>query len=242
MLAFSGATLKVSRPLFMQAQDALTAYLLKSWTWAEANRKRLIAGAGIIIALIVVASYFSWQREQQNIAAGEALTQVALSAPASPGGNGMADEFLSVAGKYADTMAAQRAQLSAATALFVANQFSAAQAQFQKYLDAHPDGAFAATATLGVAACQEALGQLDQAANTYQRVNGFADLNPGVSAKFALARIDEEQGKFNDALQWYVEIARLIPNSPAAQEAQMRAVDLKTRLASVKPATPAPKS
>ena len=226
----------------MQTQDALTAYLLKGWTWAAANRNRLIAGAGLVIALIVVASYFSWQREQQNTAAGEALTQVALSPLPLLAGNGVADELLGVAGKYPDTMAGQRAQLSAATALFVASQFSPAQAQFQKYLDAHPDGAFAASATLGVAACQEALGQLDQAANTYQRVNGFADLSPGLSAKFALARIDEEQSKFNDALQWYVEIARLIPNSPAAQEAQMRAVELKTKMASAKPATPAPKS
>ena len=54
----------------MQTQDAPTAFLFKVWPWIEANKNRVIVGAGIIIVAIFVYSYFSWQRDQNEIAAG----------------------------------------------------------------------------------------------------------------------------------------------------------------------------
>jgi len=225
----------------MPTQDAPTAYLIKLWPWIEANKNRLIASAGLIVALALVLSYFSWQREQREIAASEALTQLTFSTPASAGGGGVAEAYLRIATQHPDTLAGQYAEVRGATALFEGNQFADAQAQFQKYLEAHPDGVFSAKATLGVAASLEAQGKLDQAVGYYQQVaNGFSDVVATISAKFALARIAELQGKFTDAMNIYMDIARLAPRSPMAEEAEMRAMGLRAKMAAVKPATAKP--
>ena len=220
----------------MQAQDAPTAYLLKAWAWAEANRNRLIAGIGVIIAIIFVFSYFSWQRGQKETAAAEALTQFVLTTPPDTAPSQVAAGFFRIASEYPDSQTGPRAQLNGAAALFKANQFSEAQAAFQKYLDAHPDGAFAATATLGVAACLEAQNKLDLAAGTYQQViNGFSDPAASINARFGLARVYEMQGKATEAMNSYSDIARMAPNSPFAQEAQIHAIELRSKMVSAPP-------
>jgi len=221
----------------MQIQDAPTAYLMKAWAWVEANRNQVIVGAGIIVAVALGFSYYSWQRGQKETAAGEALTQLTLTTPPDTAASQVAAGFFRIASEYAGTHSAARAQVAGAAALFKANEFPEAQAAFQEYLDAHPDGTFAAMATLGVAASLEAQNKLDLAASTYQQViNGFSDPAAGIIAKFGLARIDETQGKANEAMNNYSDIARTVPNSPYAQEAEIRAEELRTKIASAQPA------
>ncbi|HLX95132.1 MAG TPA: tetratricopeptide repeat protein, partial [Verrucomicrobiae bacterium] len=107
------------------------------------------------------------------------------------------------------------------------------QTQFQKYLDAYPDGVYAASAALGVASSLEAQGKSDLAAGAYQRVvSGFHDLNAVDLAKFALAKIDEQSGKPTDAENLFEDVARSNPNTPLGSEAAFRAFQLRTKLPS----------
>ena len=55
--------------------------------------------------------------------------------------------------------------------------------------------------------------------------------------EFALARIDGQQGKISDALNLYDSIARTSPAGPVGQESMLRAMELRTKLAT---ATTAP--
>ena len=71
----------------------------------------------------------------------------------------LADAYLKIAGEYPGTLGGRRAWLQGAAALFAAGRFADAQAQFQKFLDAHPDGDFSASAALGVAASLEGTGK-----------------------------------------------------------------------------------
>jgi predicted negative regulator of RcsB-dependent stress response len=217
----------------MQTQDAPTAFLFKVWPWIEANKNRVIVGTGIIIVAIFIYSYFSWQRDQNEIAAGWALTQLTLSIPATANASQLADAYLKIAGDYPGTLGGRRAWMQGAAALFVAGKYPDAQAQFQKFLDAHPDGDFSAAAALGVATSLEAMGKTDSAVGAYQRVvNGFSEVVAVNTAKFALARVDEQQGKFTDAMSYYESIARTTPGSVLASEAAMHAMVIRTRLAS----------
>jgi predicted negative regulator of RcsB-dependent stress response len=226
----------------MQPQDAPTAYLLKLWPWIEANKNRLIIGVGITAVAVFLFSFFSWRGEQKEIEAGKALTQLIFSIPPNASPGQLADSYLKIANEYPDTFAGRRAWSQGATALFAAGQFADAQAQFGKFLDAHPDGAFSASAALGVAASLEAQGKLDLALGAYQKViNGFSDVVAANTAKFALARIDEQQGKYTDAFNFYEDIARSSPGTPLASEAGLRAMELKAKLASAnKPAANKP--
>ena len=224
----------------MQPQDTQTAFLIKVWPWIEANRIRLAVGTGIIVVAVFFYSFFSYQREQKEIAAGEAYSRLALSSEAGP--RQWADAYLKIANDYPDTLAGRRALLQGATALYVAGQYADAQAQFQKSFDAHSDGQFSASAALGVAASLDALGKLDPAASAYQRIlNGFpSDMAAVNAAKFALARISVERGKFTDALNAYESIARSNPDNALRQEAAIRAMELKTKLAPAAPAVAKP--
>jgi TolA-binding protein len=219
----------------MQAQDTTTLFFLKLWPWVEANKNRLIAGAAIAVLAIFIFWFVACQREAKAIAAGEALTQTALAASGPS-----ADAYLKVAGQYSGTVAGQRALLQAASAFFAAGKFTDAQAQFQKYLDAHPDGEFAGQAQLGVAASLDAQGKADLAVGAYQRVINSASDAPAVTvAKFGLARIEESQGRLNDALVLYQDVARAEPSSSLGSEAAMRLMELRSKLPAV---TPAPTS
>src|ERR1700722_3205080 len=182
----------------MQSSDATTVFLFKLWPWIEANKNKLIAGAVIIITAIFVVYYFSWQHNQKEIAAGQALTQTMVSAAAV-----QPEAYLKIAYENPGTGAAQRALLQGAAALFESERFADAQAQFQKFLDTYPDNDLAAQATLGVAASLEAQGKLNLAAGAYQRLINTADAATVSAAKFALARIDEQQGKSAEALNFY---------------------------------------
>ena len=216
----------------MQAQDATTVYLLKLWPWVEANKNRLIGGAVIVVVAVFLIWFIAWQREEKETAAGQALTQLAVT----PDGQ-TADDYLKIATEYPDTMAGQRALLQAAAALFVEGKYTDARTQFQKYLDAHPDNEFSGQASLGVAASFDAQGKTGLAADAYQRIVNSAS-DPAVinAAKFALARIDDAQGHYNEALMYYEDVARSNPNGSLGAEAGLRLMELQSR------ATPTPQA
>ena len=210
----------------MQAQDTTTLFLFKLWPWVEANKNRLIAGVAIAVIAVFAIWYAACQREAKEIAAGQALTQVAIT-----GGGPSADAYLKVAADYPGTLAGQRALLQGAAALFDAGKYTDAQAQFQKFLDAHPDGDFSGQAALGVASSLDAQGKTDLAVGAYQKVISNAS-DPVVvgAAKFGLARIEESQGRLNDALVLYQDVASAEPGSSLGSEAAMRLMELRSKL------------
>jgi TolA-binding protein len=218
----------------MQTQDAPTEFLFKLWPWLEANKNRLIGALAAIIVVAGVWFFISSQREQREVDAGEALTWLMVN----PNANGnLPDAFANLAAKYAGTAAGQRAQLQAGAALFNAGKYADAQAQFQKYLDAGSSAPLAAAAQLGVAACLEAQNK-PEAASAYQKITTlYAGSTSVPPAEFALGRIAEQQNKLSEAVSHYENVARAGSGGSMAQEAGMRAVELKTKLAAAtKPA------
>ena len=65
----------------MQAQDTATAYFFKVWSWVETNVKQVLLGLGVVVIAIALVSYYFWRQNQLEIDAGQALTQVVVSAP-----------------------------------------------------------------------------------------------------------------------------------------------------------------
>jgi predicted negative regulator of RcsB-dependent stress response len=233
-LAFRRFARKIAA--FMQPQEAATDYLFKLWPWLEANAKRFAYGAVLIVIAIFVFSFYSYRQNKREVDAGEALTQAVVS------GNGgqIADACLKVATDYSGTLAGQRALLQGAAALFSTGKYADAQVQFQKFLDTYPDNSFAPQAALGLASSLDALGKNDMALSAYQRAGDqSSDAYTKVAAKFAIARIDERQGKFPDAAKLYDDIVQAFPNSSIASEASMRAAELKAKSSSPAVSTPA---
>ncbi len=211
-------------------------YLFKLWPWIEANLKRIAYAVGAAAVLVFLFLYHSYSQKQKEAAAGLALTQAMVSNSANPS----AETYLKIAGAYPGTVAAQRAQLEGAAALFHSGKFPEAQAQFQAFINANPDGAFTPTALLGVAASLEAQGKNDLAIPAYQKAASLsAGPTVGANAKFAMARVYAAQGKTAESLKLYEEVARTYPNSTLGNDAGLRAMELKTQ-SSAAPAQSAP--
>jgi predicted negative regulator of RcsB-dependent stress response len=218
----------------MQAQDTTTLFLLKLWPWVETNKNRLIGGAVIAVIAIFIVWFVACQRAAKEIAAGQALTQVAISSSGPS-----ADAYLQIAQQHPGTAAGQRAQLQGAAALFDSGKYTDAQAQFQNFLDAHPDGEFSGQAALGVATSLDAQGKTDLAVGAYQRVISISSDTAVVNAaKFGLARIEESQNRLNDALVLYQDVSRADPSGSLGSEATMRLMELREKLPAATPASP----
>jgi TolA-binding protein len=228
----------------MQSQDAATLYFFKTWSWVEANTKRIAVGAGIAVIAILFVSYYFWRQNQTEITAGEALTQLIVSVSPNSDTSQLGAAYLKVAADYPGSLAGQRALLLGAAALFTSGQYTEAQAQFQKYLDTEPGGPFAAQAALGVAASLDAQGKTDPAAEAYQRViSAFhSDVNATDAAEFALAKIDEQRGKLTDAENFYQDVVHDNPNNLFGSEAAFHAMQLSAKLPVTAPTTTSPTS
>jgi len=222
----------------MELHDAESQFLFKVLPAVEANKKPIIIGAVAVVVVILLAVIFSWQRNQKEINAGEAYSQVVVSAAATSNPASQADEYLSVAANFPGTIAAQRAQLQGAADLFTAGRYADAQIQFQKFADAYPGNSLVAFAMLGVGSSLDAQNNLNAAADAYRNVTeGYGNSTAAVPAKYALASIYERQGKIKDAVNYYQEIARSGSGTALGQQAGQRAVELSATL----PPAPAPK-
>jgi len=180
----------------------------RALAWFEANKKQVAWGAGILVILGFIASYYFWSRAEKRVGAGEALSNVLASLPGEDRGLS-ADALLKVAADHPGTEAGARALLAAGGALFMEGKFAEAQAQFQAFNRDYPDNPLRGQAMFGVAACLEAEGKPEEAARAYKEL---IDRHPGETvvtpARFGLARIYESQNKLAEARGLYETIAR----------------------------------
>lgn len=233
---------KIHPSLNMQTQDAPAELLFKVWPWLEANKKQLIIGSVAVVALGTAMFLYSSAREQREVTAGRELTAVLSHPSGSATGAQLAASLEQVAANYGSTAAGRRAQLQAAGVLFTDGNYTEALAQFRKCLEADHSGPFAATAQLGIAASSESLNNLDQASTAYQQVLSTYPGSPLVSqAEFGLGHIAEMQNKASDAIAHYEKVAASPAGGTLAQEAALRATELrlKTAAATAVPAHPA---
>ena len=210
--------------------------MFKLWPWLEANKNRLLGSVAAVVVAVGLYYFVSWRHDQNEINAGEALTQMLVASPSlTP--EQSAEALGKLAADHAGTAAAQRAQLSAAAGWFNVGRYADAQTQFQKALDANATGPLAATAALGIASSLEALGKLEDAAAAYRKVaSQFPDSAAAAPAKFALGRMAEQQGKFAEAMNLYQELSRNNFAGSLASDASLRALELKAKI----PAAPKP--
>lgn len=215
-------------------QDVPAEIIFKLWPWVEKNRNKLIGVGVLIFVAVSVYHFMSAAREENERAAGAALTQLLMTPPA---GVSAADALGQLATKYPGTAAAQRAQLQAAATDFSQAKYTDAQAIFEKFINENSSSSLLPVAQLGVGASLEAQGKLDQAGTAYQKVVSLYSTSPSyLSALCGLGRIAESQGKLKEALDRYETAYRASGgNGTLGQEAMMRATELQPKVAAMTP-------
>ncbi len=223
--------------LYMESNVAQLHVADKLWTWFEANKKPVIGGTAVALIAGIIIWFVVWQRDQTQVAASEALSNVEAGQLGGAAQPASAQDYLKVASTYPNTKAGARAVLLAAGSLFDQGKYAEAQAQFEKFTREHRDSPFLGEAQMGVAACLDAQGKTDQAITAYkdiiQRHTGEAYVP---QAQFALGRIYEAQNKPEQARDQYEQVERADPF--LGPEAGMRLEELKAKFPALAPAAP----
>ncbi|MCZ6632412.1 MAG: tetratricopeptide repeat protein [bacterium] len=147
--------------------DALLKLLLTAWDFIENNYPKILAGLGGVAVVVLIAVFINRQQGQNAIEAqirlGEA--HIALLQANFPEAIFKSEQ---VVAEYGDSPASRQALLLAANLKFESKNYSAAQVDFQKYLDDFgSDGPPGYSAWAGVAFCLEAQGDLGGAGNKF---------------------------------------------------------------------------
>lgn len=188
--------------------------------WWDKNKQRVIYLGGVVAVVALVASFFIWNKRQQEINASEVLSKV------QPG-PGMTQELLKVAGDFSGTAAAERALLMAAGSAFTDGKYAEAQSTYERFLRESPESPSRPAALLGVAASLDAQGKMADATAKYQDIiQRYANDPAAIPAKSALARLLERQGQLSQAMAMYQDLMRSQQNASYGLESMVRLQNL----------------
>ncbi|MEN9575518.1 MAG: Tetratricopeptide repeat-like domain [Verrucomicrobiota bacterium] len=225
----------------MAPEEIQSSWQIDVLAWFEKNKLNLAYAGAAGLAVWLAAFTYKHVRTGKEAEANAALA--ALSKPADKAGKSappLASEYLRVAEQHAGTPAGERASLYAADRLFTEGKFPEAKARFEKYLATNPTGPTAATALMGVAACQEAAGDADKAIATYGQVlTQHGSAPEAQQAKLALGMLHELKKQPELALRQYDAVLSAKPATVWRMEAEMRREQLVRLNPQLVPGTPA---
>jgi tetratricopeptide (TPR) repeat protein len=215
----------------------------KIWTWFESNKKPAFYGAVGLAAAGLVIWFLVWQKGEKQVAAGEALSNVAAGQiEGITSRSGLAQAYLKVAADFPETSAGARALLMAGGTFFTEGNYSEAQTQFERFMREYPGTPpLRSDALLGIASSLDVQGKTDQAVNAYKDLIARHPNDVVIpQAKFNLAMIYEAQNKPELARDLYEQVERAAPFTSFGNEAGMRLEELITKHPSLAPPPPAP--
>jgi TolA-binding protein len=208
----------------MQSDVTQSDGYIRFLAWVQANQKRLIIGAVIVLVAIGVIAFISYEQGQKEVRASHAFANVA--APMSPTAAvpaGTADAYLKVAKEHDGTKGGARALLQAGAGYFVERKYDDAQKAFDQFLKQYPGSEWVPQAHFGIAATLDAQGKTADAVAKFEEMRRrFANDAVIDEVKLALARLFETQNKPADAHKIYAELVQANPYSGMGSEAGVR--------------------
>ena len=214
----------------MESEAAQLPLWQQAWAWFEANKKQALLGAGALVLVGVIVAFYLYRRNEADIVASEALSNVALAPMTGASRGAMADAYLKVAATYPDSRAGARALLLAAGTLFVEGKYPEAKTQFDRFTRDYSTSPFLGEALLGIAACLDADGKSRDAMAAYKDIiDHHAGDNVVPQARFALGRLYEAQNEPEQARNMFEEVERTNPYGSLGSEAGMRLEELKAK-------------
>ena len=214
----------------MESEVAQLPLWQKAWAWFEANKKQTLWGAAALAVVALIAAFFLYHRSEAEVAASEALSNLAVSQTTGASRGDSADAYLKMAAAYPNSRAAARALLLAAGTLFAEGKYAEAKTQFERFTREYTDSPFRGEALLGIAACLDAQGNTSDATAAYKNlIDRLPAAHVLPQARFALARLYEAQNKPEQARSLFEEVERNNPYSSLGSEAGMRLEELKAK-------------
>jgi predicted negative regulator of RcsB-dependent stress response len=208
----------------MEADTTVTLY--NFYGWLHTNRKRVLAGAIVVVVVAAVTSLWIWHNNQNEAVANQELLDAAsVSGMTGLEEHARRDALLKINQEYPGTIAGANAQLLAAKASFLEGKYADARQGFSKFVSDHPGHDLIPQAQVGIAASFEADGQLSEAVGKYKEIAAIyaTDANIANPVKLTLGRLSEAQNKPEVAVTFYQELAHINnPYDPWVAEAAER--------------------
>ncbi len=216
------------------------ASLLRMWAWLETNKKQALWGGTAVAALGLVVWFLAWRHGEQQVRAGEALSEVFVSQLISQreAGPQVAQQYLNVAARYPGYQGGAEAMLLGAAHLFMDGKYDEARADFERFVREHRRGPMETGALLGIASCLDAQHKTNEAITAY---NSLINQHPNdpvtLQAKFGMARLYEGQNRLELARNIYEDLVR-VRGSVISSEAGLRLQELFHQHPELAPAPP----
>ncbi len=176
-------------------EDKLVTYYYNTMGFYEKYQKYVLAAAAAIVVIIVAIVLYSNSLEQSNIEANTALSRTIPvyesgsyreAIDGRPGTNVLG--FKEIADEYDGTDAGEIAKMYLANSYYFLGDYENAIEAYDDY-----DGdieLFAASSLAGKAASQEAMGNFEEAAESYRNAYQVSDTNPSNSEYMLSAGIN----------------------------------------------------
>lgn len=216
----------------MDSETHKTEPLYEFLAWLEVNKKRVIVGGVVLLAVIGIVTTVVWYKNQQEFAASEALSAVRLPYnPSEPVPPGTTEKLQQVADKFSGTAAASRAELIRAGLFYTDGKYPEAQAAFDKFLRDHPDSQWVANAVFGIAVSLDAQKKAPEAIAKYEDFARRYPTDPSADqARLQLASLLEASGKAKEALEQYEKITKTAGANPGGGSPYMGEAQERQRL------------
>ncbi len=208
----------------MHPESSESTWIYEALAWIELNRKWLIGGGVVVLAIIVGGYIYDWHAKHVELEANKALFALESRAGGQDQPSPLsATDLLAIVSEHAGTSAAQRALLLAAGDMYAQGKYAESHAQFEKFVAQHSSSPLAPTAALGIASCLDAQDKLDQAIVAYQRLITRHPAEPAAArARLNLALIHETRNQPDQALRLYDELNKPNTYGAVATEASRR--------------------
>ena len=213
-------------------QDKFLQGIYEAWAYAQDNIPVVIAGVVGVIALVVIGFRVGGAAVGGS-PAGNPEAERALSGARSLFFGGQPDAGIQslrdLVQRHGNSRAGKEGQYLLANALYENGDYASALQAFETFLrDPLHDDLMVDAAKLAIAACREEAGDLAGASADYQALWGSA-LSPGsrLQAGLGAARCAQAQGQLTQAAQFYEQVANEYPNSPEAEDARFRLLELR---------------
>ena len=189
----------------MESEAPPSAALYNFLGWLNANKKPVAAGVAVVALIVGVVLFMGWQKEQKEIKASLELSNIRLPYNAGelppPGTD---EALLKLAAAYPGTSAGTHAMLLAGTTLFAQGNYSAAQAQLEKFMGEHGDSRWASHASYALAACLDAQNKTNDAIAKYEAFIKTYPADPAADhAQMGAALLYEQSGRDGSAVEIY---------------------------------------
>lgn len=203
-------------------EDEFLEWVLNAAQFVRDRAQLFIGGAVAVVAVIAIATFVQGQREDARGRAAALLFEVTVADQ-----SGQVDQALRLAqqlvDEYGGTPSAAQGTVMLANRYFALGRYGEAQRLYQRYLDdggdLHPPLLYAALT--GLAACQEAQGDLAGAAQAYTRyADDHPDEAPSALALIGAARCYALLGDASRQRSCLERITREYPTTPTAQRAR----------------------